>query len=101
MGREVRIGTESKPLSDCTLSEIEILAGGATPASPAGNNISDKAVYASLAEEMRQVGAPSVADLGEDAVGRWEVGLNLQYASADQIFKATSKNQPDPPAEEG
>jgi hypothetical protein len=100
MGREVRTGTESKPLGDCTLIEIETLADGAAPASPARNNVSDKATYASLAEAMRQEGAQSVADLGEDAVGRWEASLNLQYASADQIFKAISKDQPAPPAEE-
>jgi hypothetical protein len=42
---------------------------------------------------MRDADAETVADLGPDAVGRWEQMFGLQFASKAQIFKSLGSRQ--------
>jgi hypothetical protein len=57
VAQEVQLGDAGKPLSECTLGDIEARAAGAASASIRGDNVSLEARYATLAEEMKDRGA--------------------------------------------
>lgn len=99
MARMVPLKSGEKALRDCSLTEIEAMAGDAKPASPIRGNVDDpKASYAKLAETMRQEAATTVGDIGEDAIRRWEQMLGLNFPSFDQIAKGLSKDPPKKPS---
>ena len=94
MANPLELGGVSKPLADYTLAEIETGAQGARPARPGDRRPMNKGSnLALLAETMRGAGAGTVADLGPDAVGRWEQMFGLQFASKAQIFKSLGSRQ--------
>ena len=92
MARQVDISGTKKNLADCTAQDIRGLAQGAAPASPAADNVTDEALYATLAEEMQKEGATVVSDLGDDRVTAWETTLGLHYSDTGAILKGLGKS---------
>jgi hypothetical protein len=83
MGRKVEVNGEQKELTEMTLADVETMARDAEPSAVTGRQgVTNEGNWAYLANEMRVAGAETVADLGEEKVSRWEVGLGLHYTSA-------------------
>lgn len=95
MAQKVKLkdGSE-KALAACTLADIEAKAENARPATTIGNNVTTEAMYASLAEKMRQANAETVADLGSEEVKRWEQSLSLHYGSTKEALLRLFRKSP-------
>ncbi|MCW3101539.1 MAG: hypothetical protein JWL77_7157 [Chthonomonadaceae bacterium] len=92
MAKNIEVNGESKQLRDCTLADLDSLAGGAAPSAPtAKEGVTTEGNYAKLAEVMRGAGAATVADLGEQKVERWEVALDLGLAGSGDFFQRALK----------
>lgn len=76
---------QRKHLRDCTLAEIEALAGNAKPSS-ASHGVTEAGNYRLLADELTTSGAETVSDLGEERVSRYEQLFKLHFASAADIL---------------
>ena len=78
MPREIEIDGTSKPLADCTREDIDALStGGGAGTVVTGYGGAAYGAYARLAQELRDMDANTVADLGDEAVRRWEAELGL------------------------
>src|SRR4051794_18773599 len=94
MARPVEVGGNQKQLRDCTVADVEELAGGAQPSSPIkARGVTQPGNYALLAQEMRREGAETVGDLGDDRVSKWETGLGLGYIGGADVLMQEAKRR--------
>jgi len=92
MARNVDIAGVSKPLAECTIADVEVMANGERPAAPGlGREPTPERMWATLVQEMRRVGAETVGDLGDTVVARWETGLGLHYGDATDVLRSLGK----------
>jgi hypothetical protein len=95
--REVNINGVSKPLSECTIADVVLLAHGARPAAPGlGREPTPDAIWALLRETMRDAGAHTVGDLDDTDVSRWEMALGLHYGDMTDIFRSLGPAKSNP-----
>jgi hypothetical protein len=94
MARKVPLAGESKPLEECSLGDIDAMAGDAAPPSAFNKDLSREASYALVAREMREAGVEMVADASDEQVGKWRGYLELHFASFEQIAKGVVKGGP-------
>jgi hypothetical protein len=97
MAREVNINGVSKPLSECTIADVALMAHGARPAAPGlGREPTPDAIWALLHKTMRDAGAHAVGDLDGSDVSRWETALELHYGDMTDIFRSLGAAKPNP-----